>query len=370
MKKGLWGLFGLICALALYHVLVPNIVQPQAWHAPKAPAAKGVLAPNEQLQQLIRIQLPNGEIGAESLAIDAQGNILMPTASGLLLRSHVDDLPNSTFTVEADTQGRPLGIEFDKAGNLLMADAILGLTQYSKDKRLSTLAGKHAPVDFGFVDDLAIAQDGTIYFSDATHIAWLRDKPDMALYAAQYEIIEHGGRGRLFAYSPSSGSVTELMSGLTFANGVALSKDEDFVLVNETGAYRVLRYWLKGENAGKSDVFADNLPGFPDNITTAPDGGFWVALPNPRSGLVDKLSNWPRLRGLLARIPPQYAPRGKPKTHIIKLDENGNIIQSLQDSSAKLPHNTSVIEYADKLYLGSLNTPYIGIYPLQSSSPL
>ena len=32
------------------------------------------------------------------------------------------------------------------------------------------------------------------------------------------------------------------MDGLVFANGVAISHDQNSVLVNETGKYRVLRY--------------------------------------------------------------------------------------------------------------------------------
>lgn len=37
-----------------------------------------------------------------------------------------------------------------------------------------------------------------------------------------------------------------LLKDLYFANGVALSKDESFVLVAETFQYRISRYWLKG----------------------------------------------------------------------------------------------------------------------------
>ena len=37
------------------------------------------------------------------------------------------------------------------------------------------------------------------------------------------------------------------MEELSFANGIALSKEEDFLLVNECGASRIWRYWLKGE---------------------------------------------------------------------------------------------------------------------------
>ena len=63
---------------------------------------------------------------------------------------------------------------------------------------------------------------------------------------------------------------------LCFANGVALAPDESFALVNETWNYRVLRYWLTGDKKDTWDVFIDNLPGFPDNISSNGKGTFSV----------------------------------------------------------------------------------------------
>lgn len=40
--------------------------------------------------------------------------------------------------------------------------------------------------------------------------------------------------------------------------------------------FRCLKYWLKDEIRGKTEVFIDNLPGAPDNINLAPDGSFWI----------------------------------------------------------------------------------------------
>ena len=42
-----------------------------------------------------------------------------------------------------------------------------------------------------------------------------------------------------------------LISGINFANGVAVSPDQQFVLVNETGSYRVIRYWISGAKQGQ-----------------------------------------------------------------------------------------------------------------------
>lgn len=37
------------------------------------------------------------------------------------------------------------------------------------------------------------------------------------------------------------------------------------------------------------DVLVDALPGFPDGVDTAPDGFFWVAMPAPRTKILQLL---------------------------------------------------------------------------------
>lgn len=80
--------------------------------------------------------------------------------------------------------------------------------------------------------------------------------------------------------------------------GVALSQNGDFVLVCETARYRITRYWLSGLSAGTSDVFVDNLPGFPDGASSNRKGIFWVGLLGVRNALVD----WPQWRPLLKML--------------------------------------------------------------------
>ena len=73
------------------------------------------------------------------------------------------------------------------------------------------------------------------------------------------------------------------MEELSFANGIALSKKEDFLLVNEGGAARIWRYWLKGEKRGQKEIFV-HTPGSPDNIRQSEDGKFLVGI------IVNKIS--------------------------------------------------------------------------------
>ena len=76
------------------------------------------------------------------------------------------------------------------------------------------------------------------------------------------------------------------MEELSFANGIALSKQEDFLLVNEARASRIWRYWrywLKGEKRGQKEIFV-HTPGSPDNIRQSEGGKFLVGI------IVNKIS--------------------------------------------------------------------------------
>jgi sugar lactone lactonase YvrE len=80
-------------------------------------------------------------------------------------------------------------------------------------------------------DGVTVARDGTVYFTDASMVL---------------ETVLRGPSGRLLRYSPATGETTVLMKALWFANGVALSADESFVVVAASVSNRVHRFWLRG----------------------------------------------------------------------------------------------------------------------------
>ena len=49
-------------------------------------------------------------------------------------------------------------------------------------------------------------------------------------------------------------------------------------------------------------MFAENLPGFPDNIRLSSKGGYWVATPILRTDFMDLLMQYPRARNFLAKV--------------------------------------------------------------------
>ena len=70
----------------------------------------------------------------------------------------------------SNTKGRPLGMAFDSEENLIIADAVRGLISIDRNGEVKTLSTKSDSdnIPFKFVDDLDIANDGKIYFSDAS----------------------------------------------------------------------------------------------------------------------------------------------------------------------------------------------------------
>lgn len=354
MKKLLAGFVVLMGLGAAYLFAWPTAVDPVAYEPPQAPAMTGALAPNTALRGAEHVgagQL----IGPEDTAVDAQGRIYGGTDTGLIQRVAAD----GSVETFADTGGRPLGMGFDADGNLIVADAFKGLLSIDGDGNITTLATEADGIPFVFTDDLDIASDGTIYFSDAS--SRFNQKQYML------DLLEARPYGRLLKYDPATRQTTTLLDGLYFANGVALSQNEDFVLVNETYRYRITRYWLKGDKAGQHDVFIDNLPGFPDNISATRDGRFWLALFTVRNAQLDEMHPKPLVKKIVTRLPRALWPKPAPYGFVAELDEQGRILRTLQDPGGEhLSTITSAKELNGKLYLGSLYNDRVGVLALDA----
>lgn len=111
---------------------------------------------------------------------------------------------------------------------------------------------------------------------------------------------------RLIHYNAKTKENKVLIENIHFANGVAFSADEEFIIVSETARSRLLRYYLKGPKAGTSEVFIDGLPGLPDNLKSDGQGGFLVPLVLSRNKdhpiLFQSLGPFPRIRKLISRV--------------------------------------------------------------------
>ncbi|MBK8260865.1 MAG: SMP-30/gluconolactonase/LRE family protein [Nannocystis sp.] len=333
------GLVGLVVG---YLGLWPVDAAPAAW-TPTPASASEVHALNERLAG--HSTLHPGLVGAEAVTFDREGRIVTGLLDGSIMRF----APDGSGAPEkiADTGGRPLGLRYDAEGALIVADARRGLVEVGREGAVRVLADAHDGVPIRFADDLAIARDGTIYFSDASSVR--------SVEAWRVEVIEHRANGRLLVYEPSTRTTRLLLGDLHFANGVALGRDEASVVVTELSEYRVRRVWLTGPRAGAVEALCEGLPGFPDNITwSAERGVFWVALGSPRNPLVDGLAGWPGLRRAVLRLPEALQPAPERHGWVIAIDEAGAVVHDLQfrDERAYSPVS-SVVERDGWLFLGS-----------------
>ncbi len=352
IKKMMLGAIGFLILLMIVFLLQSAPIAPAAYTPLNSPELVGVLKANNLLQKAELLAL--GKVnGPEEVALDSHGDVYWGTQDGKIM-SLKGDGKVDTF---AETKGRPLGMQFDTNNNLIVCDAYKGLLSIDPQGRIKVLATSVYGIPFKFTDALDISRDGTIYFTDAS------SKYGQSEYL--YDLLESKPHGRFLSYDPTTGEVKVLLEDLYFANGVALSQQEDFVLINETYRYRIVRYWLKGAKKGTHEIFIDNLPGFPDNISSNDKGTFWLALFTVRNEAMDQLHPSPFLKAQISKLPKALWPKPKPYGLVLALNEKGKITQSLHDPTGKhLKEITSAREYGGYLYLGSLHNNRIGKYKL------
>lgn len=323
--------------------LAPRI-DPVAWHPPDPPEMTGPLAPNHELRDCETVLTADGP---EDVAFDPEGRLYTGDESGAVYRT-VDPVDPDTVDAEietvARTNGRPLAMAFG-GEDLLVCAEDAGLLSVAPDGAVETLAASAGGRPIAFADDLHVTDD-VVYFTDATEHDLFQD-----------ELFELRDTGRLLAYHRDAGETTVECGGLGFANGVVPGPDSESLLVTETARYRVTRYWTDGDHAGESETFAENLPGYPDNIDVAVEReGYWVAVPTLRDATLERLHRHPRVKWLLGVLPKaaMEAIEGDPYGLVLRLDGSGEVVESLHDPSGEVFGITSATPHEGALYLGSL----------------
>ena len=356
-----------IAALTLYFAAWPVPVVPVAWKVDPSPGYTSVHASNKRLSTLRRIEL-SGHVGPEHVAVGPDGLLYAAVEGGRLLRMNLD---GSELSVFAETGGRVLGFDFDASGQMIAADAVLGLLSIDRDGSVHVLADEFGGEPLRYVDAVAVASDGKVYFTDASQ----RFSPGGwggTFEACLLDLLENSATGRVLMFDPLNGTVHLIAGGLSFPNGIVMSEDGQGLLVAETGRFRVWRisaharsidFLDLGANVALIHLVLDNLPGYPDNLMRGLEGRIWLGLVKPRTALLDALAPYPFLRKVAARLPRIMLPVPKPYGHVIAFNEDGHIVADLQDPSGFYPETTSVTETSERLYVQSLHARWLGWLP-------
>ncbi|CAN5502610.1 SMP-30/gluconolactonase/LRE family protein [soil metagenome] len=300
--------------------------------------------------------------GAEDVVVGLsgadEGAVFTGTEDGSIFRISHD---GGKVDRIARTQGRPLGLELDLDGRLLVCDAHKGLLRVdTANGAIEAITDTIDGTPMKFCNNAAIGSDGTVWFSDSS--------TRFGIEEWKSDFVQNTRTGRLMRLDPD-GTVTVVIDGLAFANGVALSKGEDFVAVAETGARTVVRRWLTGNRAGMRDLLCSNLPGYPDNIARGSDGLIWVTLASPRDPLVERLQTGPMaLRKAATRLPAKLQPKPKVTVRVQAYDDAGTLVHDVDVDPSR--HGTAyhmvtgVREHEGRVWMGSLHEPAVAVWDL------
>jgi ribose transport system permease protein len=345
-------------------------VSPTYFALPPAPAcAEGVYAVNNKLRDVTLIGL--GQIESpEDVILDRDDHLYAGSRHGDVIRFFAPDYRR--MEVYAHIGGQPLGLAFDRQDNLQVCVGGMGLYRITPERKVERMTDEtnrgwtsiNDDSRLRLADDLDIADDGRIFFSEATVRYEMHEWP--------VDGLEARGNGRIVCHDPRDGSTRTVLRGLRFPNGIAIASDGQSILFAETWGCCIKRYWFDGPKTGQVRTVIDNLPGYPDNINLASDGHYWLALVGMRCPAYDLAMRMPGFRRRMAtRVPVDEWLFPNINTGcVLKFSEAGEILETLWDLGGRNhPMITSMREHRGHLYLGGISNNRIGRYKLEGADP-
>ncbi|KAH9612324.1 hypothetical protein KSS87_017222 [Heliosperma pusillum] len=217
------------------------------------------------------------------------------------------------------------------AGGIVVCDTELGLLKVTEDG-VTSLVSQFNESQINFADDVIEAKDGNLYFSVAS--------TKYGFHEWNLDVLEAIPHGQLLKYNSKTDQVSLLLDNLGFANGVALSKEEDYLLICESWKFRCLKYWLNGELEGTTEL--------------SPKGLEFTHTSNIARHV---MATFPRIADTIQAF--------NKRATVVKVSENGKILAKYDDPNGKvLNFVTSAFEHEGYLYLGSLKSNFIGMLPI------
>ena len=358
MWKIIRVLIVLLLACVGYLLFYPVHMEPKYYELPTAPEYLDNTLETEIISGIDKVYLNDtGSAGPDDIVEMLDGTLYTADIEGNLYKINgpqpevVDTLP-----------GRPLGLAAGSNGTLYIADAFTGIMQWNGPGTLELILDELDGEKLIYANQIAVANDGTIYFS---HSSSRFDPKTMGgteptAVMSYWEQTEDG----FVAKIDPDGSVTKIIEGLVYANGLALSPNEDFILVTETGRARIHKVWLSGQKSGEHEIFMDNLRGYPDNIKSNSKGGYWLVYSSPRLA-EDKLLPYPFIRKLLWRVQKFITVEPTRQSMIVSITENGEEIKSYYDKFGTLGMITTAFSVNSNLYVMTFDSEWYAIYPVK-----
>lgn len=332
-------------------------------------AIDDTFALNDRLGEVEVIGLGDVE-GPEDVILDKDDNLYTGTRHGTIVRFLAPDYRKSE--VFARIGGHPLGLSFAENGDLLTCVGGMGVYKVSPegvvervtDETNRSLLSVIDDSRLRLPDDLDVAPDGRIFFSEATI------RYEMSDWVV--DALEGRDNGRLICHDPATGKTRTVLRGLIFPNGITMCRDGRSLLFAETWACRISRYWFDGPQKGKREVLVSNLPGYPDNINRGSDGTYWVALLGLRTPTFDLAMKKPAFRKRMAKriASDEWLFPNVNRGCVVRISETGEILEVLWDKAGENhPSITSTCEHKGYLYLGGVSNNRIGRVRLPDADP-
>src|SRR3984885_13970350 len=337
---------------------------------PCPPTAVGSGSPYEVNDKLKDVEVIGlGQVEApEDVIFDRADNLYCGTRHGDVMRFLAPDYKK--LELFAHIGGQPLGLAFDRDDSLYVCVGGMGLSRVAPDGVVSKATDETNRSTFSvnddsrlrLADDLDIAPDGRVFFSEATIRYEMHQWP--------VDSLESRGNGRIICYDPRTNSTHTVIRNLKFPNGVCLSYDGQSMLFAETWGCCIKRYWFDGPKTGQVETVIASLPGYPDNINRSSDGHYWLAIVGMRSPSVDLAFQMPGFRRRMSRRVAQdeWLYPNLNTGCVVKFNDKGEILDALWDlKGVNHPMITSMREHKGSLYLGGITNNRIGRYRLPNA---
>jgi len=215
------------------------------------------------------------------------------------------DIPNNRIMRYDDTDGsvsvfrqpseNANGNTRDLQGRLVTCHHLArAVTRTEFDGSITTLADRFEGKRLNSPNDVVVAADGAVWFTDPTYGIDM----DYEGKRAQSEI----GASHLYRIDPDTGALAAVGTDFVKPNGLAFSPDHSILYVADTGASHVengprhiRRFQVDGAELSGGEVFAECSAGFFDGFRVDVNGNIWTSSAegvhclNPNGDLIGKV---------------------------------------------------------------------------------